>query len=61
MVSDSGSLLLYCVIMHESVFVCGRALFFIIRLEAVGNVAGKPGASSSQALVLPIELAPDVI
>lgn len=29
MVSDSDSLLLHCAIMHESVFLCGRALLFI--------------------------------
>lgn len=31
MVSDSESLLLYCVILHESVFLCGRALLFSVR------------------------------
>lgn len=62
MVSDSESLLLYCVILHESVFLCGRALLFSVRPGEVRGVgAGEPGASSSAALLFPTKLAPDVV
>lgn len=62
MVSDSESLLLYCVILPESVFLCGRTLLFIVRVEEVRDVdAGEAGASSSAALLLPTQLAPDVV
>lgn len=38
MLSDTDSLFWYCVIMRESVFLCGGALLCVLRLEEVRDV-----------------------